>query len=332
MNTQLADVAAAEASRSASTPVAIGPYRTLQTLVRREFWEHPALWRAPLFAGGALVGVLLIAIFSRLHGHVVVVNGEHRRLAELFNMDSAAKVAAQTYVQGVLALALTLLAVVVGSFYLLDCLYAERKDRSILFWKSLPVSDGLTVASKLIVALVATPLIVFVMAIGLELACVIIWQLWSLTGAAPPMFSWNGLEWLRAQTVIFLFMLLGVLWYAPIAAAFLVVSAWARRAPLLWVLVPLIFAQIVEQIFSAIVGTPRYLSHFLNYRAFGIWEHLGVGRMGLVAHGEVHPLGALLGQLNFAGAFTAVDLWLGVIAAAALAYAAVRIRRYRDET
>jgi ABC-2 type transport system permease protein len=333
MNTEVAGAAAAAAPKSAATPTVISPARTLQTLVRREFWEHPALWRAPLIAGALLVGVLLIAIFSRHHGHVVIVDGQSRALSDIFNPDTPTKVAAHSLLQGVVWLALSLMAMVVACFYLLDCLYAERKDRSILFWKSLPVSDGLTVTSKLAVALIAVPLIVFGMAIGLELLCTAIWQLWSFTGAAPSVFSWDTLAWLRTEAVIFLVMLLALLWYAPIAALFLVVSAWARRAPVLWVLLPLIFLEVAEAIFSGIVGTPRYLNHFVNYRVFGIWGHAGFAHVNLFGHGEtIHPIASWLGELDFAAAFTNVDLWLGIIAAGALTYAAVRLRRFRDET
>jgi len=334
MNTEVAEAAAGAPPKSAAAPAVISPAHVLQTLMRREFWEHPALYRAPLIAGGVLVAVLLLAIFTALHHrHTVIVNGDSRILSDLFHVDTATKVAAHSLLQGAVWLVLSIIAIVVASFYLLDSLYAERKDRSILFWKSLPVSDGLTVTSKLAVALLAVPLIVFGLAIGLELLCFTIWELWSLTGAALSVFSWDTLEWLRTEVVIFLVMLLAVLWYAPIAALFLVVSAWARRAPVLWVLLPLIFAQVVEQIFSAIVGTPRYLSSFINYRAFGIWDHVGFAHVRLFGHGEnIHPIGSWLGELNFAAAFTNVNLWLGVIVAAALAYGAVRLRRYRDET
>ena len=332
MNSEVAS-AAAEPLKSSAAPAVITPTRTLQTLVRREFWEHPALWRAPLIAGGALVAVLLLAIFTRLQRHTVIVNGNARVLSDIFNVDTATKVAAHSLLQGAVWLALSILAIVVACFYLLDSLYAERKDRSILFRKSLPVSDGLTVTSKLIVALVAVPLIVFAMALGLELLCFAIWELWSLTGAGMSVFSWDPREWLRTEAVIFLVTLLAVLWYAPVAALFLVVSAWARRAPVLWVLLPLIFLEVVEQIFSTIVGTPRYINHFVNYRVGGIWAHLGFAHVKLFGHdAPIHPIGAWLGELNFAGAFANVDLWLGVIAAVALAYGAVRLRRYRDET
>jgi ABC-2 type transport system permease protein len=331
MNTEVADAAAGAAS--AATPQLISPARTLQTLVRREFWEHPALWRAPLIAGALLVGVLLIAIFTRIHGHATVtVDGNAHVLADVVQLDPASKIAAHSLLQAVLWLVLAILAIVVACFYLLDCLYAERKDRSILFWKSLPVSDGLTVASKLIAALLVVPLVVFVAAIGLELLCAAIWQLWSFTGAAPSVFAWDTAEWLRTELGILLVSVLTVLWYAPIAGVFLVVSAWARRAPVLWVLLPLIFAEVVELVFSSIVGTKRYLANFVDYRVLGIWGHLGIQHLRLEGHPGLRALGAQLGELNFLGAFANVDLWLGVIAAGALAYAAVRVRRFRDET
>ena len=37
---------------------------------------------------------------------------------------------------------------IVGFFYCIDSLYADRRDRCVLFWKSLPLSDAETVLSK----------------------------------------------------------------------------------------------------------------------------------------------------------------------------------------
>ena len=50
---------------------------------------------------------------------------------------------------------------IVGIFYCLDALHGERRDRSILFWKSLPVSDLTTVLSKVFVPLVILPVLTF---------------------------------------------------------------------------------------------------------------------------------------------------------------------------
>ena len=333
MNTHVADTAAGDRLKSTTAPAAIGPVRTLQTLVRREFWEHPWLWRAPLVMGGLLVAVILFAIFVRLRSHVIINDTQHHGIWDLAQMPASSKVALLTLSQWGLSVPLYLVTGVVLSFYLLDCLYAERKDRSILFWKSLPVSDGLTVASKAIVALVAVPLILFLTAIGFDLVCLIIWQLQAALGTAPAVFAWDTMAWLRTELLLLLCLVLAILWYAPIAALFLVVSAWVRRGPIVWVIVPLLFALIVEGIFSSIVGLPRYLNQFVGYRLLGIWGELDLNQVKfLFSHDQIRPLDSLLGTLNWTGAFANVNLWLGVIAAGALMYAAVRIRRYRDET
>src|SRR5437867_8784109 len=52
-------------------------------------------------------------------------------------------------------------AFIVGVFYCLDSLHGERRDRSILFWKSLPVSDLTTLLSKVTIPLAVLPLVTF---------------------------------------------------------------------------------------------------------------------------------------------------------------------------
>jgi ABC-2 type transport system permease protein len=216
----------------------------------------------------------------------------------------------------------------VGSFYLLDCLYAERKDRSILFWKSLPVSDGLTVWAKLLVGVVIVPFGVFALALLANLVFTVILGARTALGSLPPVFTWNSYEWLRTEAVMLLATLLAVLWYAPIAAYLLLVSAWVRRAPILWATLPLVIGPLLEWI---AFGT-RYLLGFINYRVNGIWEILGVGHLNIVSKHGVHPVGTALEVLDLRGAFTAIDLWLGLAATAALVYVAIRLRGYRDDT
>jgi ABC-2 type transport system permease protein len=219
----------------------------------------------------------------------------------------------------------------VGSFYLLDCLYAERKDRSILFWKSLPVSDGLTVSSKLLVGLVIVPLGVFALALVAHLVFSAILGARVALGSLHPVFTWSTYEWLRTEAVMLFVTLLTVLWWAPIAGYLLLVSAWVRRGPILWATLPFVLGPVLEWV---AFGT-RHLQDFINYRVFGMWGILGVEHaVGIIVskHGPHHPVGTALEVLDFRGALTAIDLWLGLAAAAALWYAAIRVRRYRDDT
>jgi ABC-2 type transport system permease protein len=316
MSTTLAD-GAPESPRNEATPAGKSPRDILRTLVRRELWEHRALWLAPLCTAA---GLALVAAIGRIH----IDLDEASQLAS-----ESPRVALFSIIQFVLAAPLYVVALFVGSFYLLDCLYAERKDRSILFWKSLPVSDGLTVCSKLLVGLVVLPFGVFALALLAHLVYTAILGVRVSLGSLPPVLAWSGYEWLRTEAVMFLVTLFTVLWWAPIAGYLLLVSAWVRRAPILWATLPFVLGPVLEWV---AFGT-RYLLGFIDYRVNGIFGILGVGRLNLVSkHGPHHPVGTALEVLDFRGTLTSIDLWLGLAATAALVYAATRIRRYRDDT
>jgi ABC-2 type transport system permease protein len=224
--------------------------------------------------------------------------------------------------------------VIVLFFYLIDTLYAERRDRSILFWKSMPVSDGATVASKLLVALVAVPLGVYLLALVSDLVfSAIIWARSGDSIISQALQSWDTGLWLRIHALMLGALLVAVLWYAPFAAYLLLVSAWARRNVFLWALLPPILLHIAERI---AFGT-SYLKDFIGWRFGGIWVTVGAAS-GLdqleekVKAGEAGSVREILDAIDFSVAFTTADLWLGVAAAAALIWGAVRIRRYRDDT
>ena len=314
MSRTLTDLASAEPSSAAHAGKR--PGEVLLTLVRREFWEHRALWLAPLIVTAALA--VCVAI-GRVHLQVEdseLVQGEARRVAVL------------TIMQWVLAMPLYVVGAFTVSFYLLDCLYAERKDRSILFFKSLPVSDALTVCAKVLVALAVVPLGLFALALLAHLLYLAILGARVLLGSVPPVFTWSTYEWWRTELVMLLVTPLAVLWYAPLAGYLLVVSAWARRAPMLLATLPVVLAPILEWVAFG----SHYLSGFLNYRLNGVWSLLGVHNTRIVTKHGLYSVGTALEVLDFRAVLMSVDLWLGLAAAAALVYAAIRIRRYRDDS
>jgi ABC-2 type transport system permease protein len=318
MNTTTADIATASAP-GVQRPLTLAAI--LGTLVRREFWEHPALWRAPLIIAALLVGTIVLGatMGGHHHGFVQVDGWDGNMSPERQEQAFAASQVAPMF-------PLYLIMMLVLTFYLLDSLYAERKDRSILFWKSMPVSDGLTVFSKFFVGVVVVPLGVLALAAVCHLLLFLAWKIGVATGRFPPLLTWNTWLWLKIEAVMFASFVLGALWYAPVAATFLLVSAWARRSPVMWITL----ASIAPLVLEAAFGT-RYVARFLAYRTFGIWATLGAGLDGArIEHGA--RLEGVLGDLNFGAAFASVDLWLGVLAAAAILYATVRVRRYRDDT
>jgi ABC-2 type transport system permease protein len=309
MNTETADLGSvAPVSRTGR----IGTRETLITLMRREFWEHAALWRVPL----AVAALLAIStVFSwRLE-----VDDKHLRM-----LDASTRIVVLNMSQSMFALLIYLAASFVVTFFLLDCLYAERKDRTILFWKSLPVSDGLTVLSKFLVAMVVVPLGVFLLAIASHLIALSIWELRAASGGVPDVVSWDTIAWVRGELVILLCIILSSLWYAPAAAAAMLLSAWLKRGPILWAFLGPLLLVLLE----GIVFHTFYFWHFIQYRTSGIW-HILTTRGG---HSVMSDNMRMLSDFNWAAAFSSPDLWLGVLAAAGLLYAAARVRRYRDDT
>jgi len=293
----------------------------MTTLIRREFWEHRSLWMTPLIVAGLLV---LAAIPLHVGNDISagpdnILGDAHNRLG-IFTL----VIWAQTVPQ-------YLVMTIVLSFYLMDCLYLERKDRSILFWKSLPVSDATTVISKLFVALVVVPLGVYLTAMAASVLFQMILAVRIAHGSLPNIaVAWDTVAWLKVQGLMLYGLIISMLWYAPLAAFLLLISAWARKNVFLWTTLPPVIAIIMERI---AFGT-RYTKHLLQYRTWGIWDALGVNPTPPegVGHGRVVSLADLFDDISMGKAFLNIDLWLGLAVAAVFIFAAIRFRRYRDDT
>ena len=297
--------------------------RTFRTLVRREFWEHRSLWLAPL-----IVTALLLASALLTHGVAKIDASDSSEW-----LDAQVKTNLFALAQWGLTIPQYLVMILLQSFYLLDCLYAERKDRSILFWKSLPVSDGITVLSKLFVGGVILPLGTFVLALVTDVLFTIIWDLRAFIGQAPDLVVWDTVAFLKTHAVMFLGLLVSILWYAPFWGALLLASAVVRRNVLMWVTVVPLLVVIVERI---AFGT-HWLMNFLHYRTVGIWGDVHVETAILhslrgVGGGEIVSIPEVFDRVHVAPAFLDIDLWLGLLFTAGCVFAAARVRRYRDET
>jgi ABC-2 type transport system permease protein len=299
---------------------------SLLVQIRREFWEHRSLWIVPLVIAALLL--CSVALFGRIQ----------------FNpMDQSQGGAANAPVRALLVANMLLLgwsapfyltAAVLSTIYLLDCLYGERRDRSILFWKSLPVSDTSTVLVKFLVGIALVPLGSFVLSALTSLmaspALLLRARLHLDVGAS----IWNFSYWLRIQGLMLYGLLAALLWYAPYAAYLMLASAWARHLPSAWAFLPPLLLGLCEYM---IFGT-HYVSEGLQ-RGIGDLLHLAfqVGPGIAVAAdgaGASSPWAAELidsrpDPLHLLGS---AQLWLGLLAAAALLALAIRIRRYRDDS
>lgn len=289
-------------------------------LIRREFWEHRVLWIAPL----ALVVLYIIAC---LIPGAVHVDGMPAR-GVMANIGPERAVVIFVTIQAIFTVFLFLLMSLVVFFYLADCLYAERKDRSILFWKSLPVSDSATVLSKLLVALVIMPLGVWVLALVTNLLAFGILQIRFHDSAVVPNFiQWDTVSWLRLNAYLVMDVLVVALWYAPVAGYQLLISAWARSTVLVWTLLPPLVLIVGELIFLR-------SSHVWDFVAYRLWTGLMNHRSSYfdIGPGPRSRLEDALDSANLLPVLGNINLWIGVGVAIALVFAAIRIRRYRDDS
>ena len=307
------DEPAADAVAAAQTAAQFGHPPVLRTLIRREFWEHRALWIAPLSVAALL---LLGAIIGKVpFDSSLAALPEQRRAVFGVGMSYAA------------VLHFVVLGIIMW-MYAGDCLYTERKDRSILFWKSMPVSDTLTVLSKLLVVMVIVPLGVYLISALTTLLTSGIYLVRAWQGHTGGVF-WDTGTWLRMQWISLVAVVAGVLWFAPITAFVMLVSAWARRSVQLWVFLPPVILIMMERI---ALGTSHVLD-ILLYRLGSVFTHSGAAFAGVAgAAGQRPTLNLLFVTVDPLPVFHNIDLWLGVAVAALLIVATIRIRQYRDDT
>jgi len=218
--------------------------RRLLALVHREFWENKGAFRTtPLVIGGIYILFLLMSIFTTAHfdNELYTFREAVRLLAEQpvdFRATHAQEVMLGT------SLFFTVVLAFVVFFYLLGALYDDRKDRSILFWKSLPASDTLTIASKLLTAMVLAPLIFWAVFVVTQIIMAIIASFMVLSvGENPWTLFLSVVNPFKAWFILLVSYLAASIWFLPIYGWLLLVSAFAPRIPLLFaVLPPVVFA------------------------------------------------------------------------------------------
>ena len=302
MNTQANAVP--ESSVQSQAFAVIPASRRLYWSVRRELWENRSIYMAPL-----AVAALFLAGFFISTGHLP----NQVRAAAALTAAQQQELFEQPY--NFAALLLMATTGIVALFYCLDALYGERRDRSILFWKSLPVSDLTTVLAKASIPLLILPLLTFAITV------VTFWIMLLLT--APVLLAtglgvatvWPHVAlWQISQGLFFHLMTVHALWYAPFYCWWLLVSAWAKRTPFLWAVSPLAIAVVEKVAFNT-----THFAGILIHR-FGGEDYNAPFPMPMDQMAHLHPLLFL----------TSSGLWSGLAVAALFLAVAVQLRRYRD--
>lgn len=282
----------------AMAPASLSPMQTFLWSVRRELWEHRYLYLAPLAVGVLIVmatAINVVQMAPRFHTPPLDPMSQHQVAESPFIFAS---------------LLLMFSAMVVSVFYAVDALYGERRDRSVLFWKSMPVSDAVTVLAKLSIPLIVLPLFTF--AVTFVTQAIMLWL--GMMRAGAGVWGHLGLGSLWWSELFHLVALHG-LWWAPFWGWFLLASAWARRAPLLWATLPPLGAAFAEKI---AFGTSHF-SHWLMFRF--------VGGMDSSAP-KADPMSSnWLMTMTPLEYITNIHLWTGFALCAVFVALAIRLRR-----
>jgi ABC-2 type transport system permease protein len=285
-------------------PAVFSAGRLMYWSIRREFWENRSLYIAPLAAAALFLFGFMISLIH--------LPAEVRAVAVEPRMQYGLIVRSYTFA----ALLIMATSIIVALFYCLDALHGERRDRSILFWKSLPVSDSVTVLSKASIPILIIPLLAFAIT-------VVLWIMMRLLSGAVLLGSGLSMPTeplhfsLFTMSLILLYHLLGIhgLWYAPIYGWLILVSAWARRAAFLWATIPLLAIGIVEKV---AFGSSHF-AHMLGYRFSGGGEPMASHATGIDA--------VLMPNMSLGQFFMSPGLWTGFALAALFLALAVRVRR-----
>ena len=281
--------------------------RLMYWSVKRELWENRAIYVAPVAVACVFLFGFSISIFHLLfsaHSGPAIDLMQRR---ELFSQP-------YEFAEDLIMAA----ALLVGIFYSVDALYGERRDRSILFWKSAPVSDLTTVLSKAAIPIVILPLLAFVITILTQ------WIMLMMSSAVLLGVGQSvSILWARVgiahrwPMLLFHFLCIHGLWQSPIYAWLLLISGWARRVPVLWAALPPLTLGIIEKV----VFNTSYFGMLIGSRFTGGSEGAAIMGRGRPMDPNMH-----VGPLHF---LISPGLWIGLAITAAFLLTAVRMRRYR---
>lgn len=291
------------------TPAVLSPTRPLYWSVRRELWENRSLYIGPLavaavFLFGFLISTMHLPQWMRgLSG--LAPAQQYERVMMPWSAAVGIPVVA---------------AFLIGAFYCIDALHGERRDRSILFWKSLPVSDRTTVLSKASIPLVVLPLLTYPIVVVTHLIMLLVSSVVLLASGGSVAQLWARLPLFQMWLAVIYALPVIALWHAPVYGWLLLVSAWARRAPLLWAVLPPLAIGVFERV---AFGTSLFGS--LIHHRLGGWFTLGFD-----PHAPGTSPGDPLTHLAPGRFLSAPGLWLGLLFAAACLATAVRLRRWRE--
>ena len=326
-------------------------------LVKREYWEHRGgfFWTPFIIALVFLAITLMVMITADVtaHQHGVNLSGLNLgQLAEKMTAENTAKFAAGVDI-GLLGMSapIGIALTFVVFFYLVGALYDDRRDRSVLFWKSLPLSDLDTVLSKVVAAVLVAPLLALAAIMLLNLAFLILASLYALLhGVNPLPLLWAPDHLIELWFRLLVLIPINALWALPTIGWLLLCSSFARSKPFLWaVLLPLLVGVVVSwvnlmqqlalpstwywkniagRLLLSVIPAGWVGSGARSASTFGISS---VGDNINIGLGKFDFINSILSMDGLLGVLLSPELWIGAVAGAAMIAAAIYYREKRTE-
>jgi ABC-2 type transport system permease protein len=298
-------------------------------LIRREIWEHRSIYIVPI-AVAVIMSMIIVAVIvgaSAFNKEIdiaifgasnIATDAERRAGLIVFFLSTS----------WVFLIALAILTI----FYSLDSLYAERKDKSILFWRSLPVTDAETVLSKLLTAVVLLPLVTVAAIIATHIVNLVIVSIWVIfKGGNALHLVWGSVALFDSWFAALIVTLASAVWMSPFVGWFLFVSAFTKRMPMLMAFMPLILMPLIEYI----VFRTHYFAEAVGGRSDLMPLFRGMDLEGFFDEDRLRvneEAISLLAHVDLAQYLTTPALWVGLVVCGLFTTAAIYVRRYRDES
>jgi ABC-2 type transport system permease protein len=308
MNTPSGAVPGSALDTQAIAPAATSQTRPFYWSVRRELFENRYVYMAPL-------AVAAVFLFAHLIG-MIHLPAQMRQLSGA-DPEQYREAILQPY--NIAAAFLMGAYILVTLFYCADALHSERRDRSILFWKSLPVSDRTTVLAKASIPFIILPLLTFAITLVLQYIILLVSSAVLLASGLSVASLWTHLPLLQMSLLMLYHIVTAhMLWPAPVYCWLMLVSGWARRAAFLWAALPVLAIAGVEKI----AFHTQYFLTLVGHRLIGDTHRMGY------ASPDIFPTDPMT-HITPTPFLLSPSLWIGLVIAVAFLAAAIRLRRYQ---
>jgi len=316
---------------------------TMKWLLRREFWEHKGgfFW-APVIGGSVfvLINIMVLIAGAAAAGRAHIQIGLIKLDDLMKNVDPQAMEVAGFAMDMTLLIIAALVALVSGIvvfFYSIGALYDERRDRSILFWKSLPLSDRETVISKALSATIVAPAIGIVAGVltGI-LTFVVIGAFFAFNGQNVFGLMFTAAHPLQIGAFIMASLPIAALWSLPTVGWLMLCSVWARSKPFLWAAGMPLAAGIMVSWFDLMQTLAQpdtwFWKHVVSRLLFSVMPGSWMDFDKIEAAGDSpQAMAALFSLTEMYSTLGRLDLWIGAAAGIGMLALAIRMRRWRDE-